>query len=66
MKLHNFLSPNEEFNFYKLIIRLKERIKYDPQSIEEDSNIYKLLKSHAEELREIMWETQASNSLRNL
>jgi signal transduction histidine kinase len=62
-KLHNLLLPNQPFNPHDIIEALQKRVKDDPQSIDEESEIYKLLESHAEKLREIMWETHASNSL---
>jgi len=62
-KLHKLLLPNRPFNPHAIIEALQKRVKENPQSIDEESEIYKLLESYAEKLREIMWETHASNSL---
>jgi len=62
-KLHKLLLPNNAFNPHQLIETLKKTIKNNPQKISPQSKIYKLLIPHAEKLRELMWETQASNSL---
>jgi signal transduction histidine kinase len=62
-KLHQLLLPNQPFNPHHIIEILQKRVKEDPQSICSDSEIYKLLESHAERLKELMWETHASNSL---
>ncbi len=62
-KLHNLLHPNQPFNPRNIINALQVRVKKNPQSIDESSEIYKFLESYAEKLREIMWETHASNSL---
>ena len=60
-KLHKLLTPNRPFDAHALIQILQKRVKENPKGI--DDEIYKLLESHAERLREIMWETRASNSL---
>jgi len=62
-KLHNLLTPNKTFNFNLLISTLKKVIKNTPQNISLESEVYKILKRNSEQLRKIMWETQASNSL---
>jgi len=62
-KLHTLLLPNEDFDADKTINFLRKRIQENPRSIDINSDVYKILKFHAEKLRKIMWMTHASNSL---
>jgi len=62
-KLHELLLPQQAFTPDNIINALQRRVKENPKSIDEDSEIYKLLDAYAEKLRIIMWETHASNSL---
>lgn len=62
-KLYELLTLKKNSNFNTLINILKDTIKKNPQSIFLKSEVYKILEKNSEELRESMWETQASNSL---
>jgi putative methionine-R-sulfoxide reductase with GAF domain len=62
-KLYELITPNKSFDFKILIKNLKNIIKENPKIISLDSEVYKILDHHSEKLREVMWETQASNSL---
>lgn len=62
-KLHDLLGLSKPISFEKVISYLKIKIKEEAQSVDEESDIYILLESYAEQLREYMWETHPSNSL---
>lgn len=62
-RLRQILFPDESLNSDKIIKTLQDRVKTTPQSIDSDSEIYQILKQNADDLRQLMWETQASNSL---
>ena len=62
-RLHELLMPHKDFDFHLLFDTLKVIIKKSPQTIPLESEVYQILESCSEKLREVMWETQASDSL---
>lgn len=62
-RLHELLIPNRDFDFHALFDVLKRVIKQTPQTIPLESEVYKILELCSEKLRELMWETQSSDSL---
>ena len=62
-RLHELLIPNRDFDFHELFDTLKLIIKHSPQSIPLNSEAYHILEGYSEKLREVMWETQSSDSL---
>jgi len=62
-KIHQCLSPTSKVSRDEIITLLKKKIKHEPETLNENSELYKLLDKYAEELREAMWETHPSNSL---
>ncbi|CAA6798656.1 MAG: Unknown protein [uncultured Sulfurovum sp.] len=62
-KLRYHLSQTKNTSIDEVITKLKNKIKNEPKSIQEDSELYKLLDKYAEKLIEYMWETHPSNSL---
>ena len=62
-RLHKLLMPDSSFDFHLLFEKIKEIIKKSPQSIPLESEVYQILEFCSEKLLNVMWETQASNSL---
>jgi len=62
-RLHKLLLPDSSFDFHLVFEKLKEIIKKSPQSISLESEVYQILEFCSEKLLNVMWETQASNSL---